>query len=181
MQPVPALELARAIAQTERGQDRTRPHSGLDGHSVWTRRTHFPNQRNWNSRLDDTKVRIGRRFLTAPATVFGRFFPRCARVWWARALSGTWTVAVVGPRQSGKATLEQRITRDVNLLYETLNDVLPKRFGLDDPIGVVRAFPAAAIDELRRVPELIRAASRAVDEDRRSGHFGRNGVGNSQF
>ena len=126
-------------------------------------------------------VRIGRRFVTRPKTVLGRFFPRHASAQVRTALSDTRIVAVVGPRQSSKTTLVQRIARNANLPYVTLDDALSRRFALDDPIGFVRTFPAAAIDKLRRAPELIRAPSRAVDEDRRSGHFGRNGLGNSQF
>ena len=102
-------------------------------------------------------VRIGRRFVTRPKTVLGRFFPRHASAQVRTALSDTRIVAVVGPRQSSRTTLVQRIARNANLPCETLNDVLPRRFGVDAPIGFDRAFPAAAIDELRHAPELILA------------------------
>ena len=109
--------------------------------------------------------------MTKSRTLLGRFFPRHASASVSTALSDTRIVAVVGPRQSGKTTLVQRIGRDVNLPYVTLDDVLPRRFALDDPIGFVRAFPAATIDELQRAPELILALKRAVDEDPRPGRY----------
>ena len=65
----------------------------------------------------------------------------------------------------------RRIARDANLPYVTLDDALSRRFALDDPIGFVRAFPTATIDELQRAPELILALKRAVDEDPRPGRY----------
>ena len=95
-------------------------------------------------------------------------------------MSGTWIVAVVGPRPSGKAMPVQRIARDVNLPYVTPDDALPRRFALDDPIGFVRAFLAATINDLRRAPELILALSRAADEDPRLGRYRQNNSGTSR-
>lgn len=109
--------------------------------------------------------------MTTPKTVLGRFLTRHASALVRTALSDARIVAVVGPRQSGKTTLVLRIARDANLPYVTLDDALSRRFALVDPIGFVRALPAATIDELQRAPELILAIKRAVDEDPRRGRY----------
>ena len=105
-----------------------------------------------------------------PTTVLGRFFPRHASARVRTALSYR-IVAVVGPRQSGKTTLVQRIARKADLPYVTLDDALSRRFALDDPIGLVRAFPSATIDEIQCAPELILALQRAANEYPRPGRY----------
>ncbi|MDE0629202.1 MAG: ATP-binding protein [Bryobacterales bacterium] len=109
--------------------------------------------------------------MTAPTMALGGFLPRHVDTQVRTSLSDTRIVAVLGPRQSGKTTLVQRIARDANLPYVTLDHALSRRFALDDPIGFVRAFPAAAIDELQRAPELVLALKHAVDEDPRPGRY----------
>ena len=49
------------------------------------------------------------------------------------ALTDTRIVAIVGPRQSGKTTLAQRIARDENRPFITLDDVQFRQFARNDP------------------------------------------------
>ena len=83
-------------------------------------------------------------------------------------------------RRCGTKAVRQGDARDVNLPYVTPDDALPRRFALDDPIGFVRAFLAATINDLRRAPELILALSRAADEDPRLGRYRQNNSGTSR-
>ena len=87
------------------------------------------------------------------------------------ALTDTRIVAIVGPRQSGKTTLAQRIARDENRPFITLDDVQFRQFARNDPVGFVRGLPFAAIDEVQRAPELILALKKRVDENPRPGSY----------
>src|ERR1035437_5925710 len=40
-----------------------------------------------------------------------------------------------------------------------------------DPTGLVRALDRTTIDEVQRVPDLLRAIKKSVDDDRRPGRF----------
>jgi len=40
-----------------------------------------------------------------------------------------------------------------------------------DPTGLVRALDRTTIDEVQRVPDLLRAIKKSVDDDRRAGRF----------
>lgn len=40
-----------------------------------------------------------------------------------------------------------------------------------DPTGLVRGLDRTTIDEVQRVPDLLRAIKKSVDEDRRPGRF----------
>ena len=79
-------------------------------------------------------------------------------------------VCVVGPGRSGKTTLVQHLapnhdffSLDQNSHYQT---------AVLDPSGFVAALPdATTVDEVQRVPALLRAIKRAVDRDRRPGRF----------
>lgn len=106
-----------------------------------------------------------------PATVISQYLPRHAEVPLRTALSDTRIVAVVGPRQSGKTTLVQRVAHSVGMSFVTLDDDLSMRFAIDDPTGFVRSFPFAAIDEIQRAPGLILALKRTVDADPRPGRY----------
>ncbi len=87
------------------------------------------------------------------------------------ALTDTRIVAIVGPRQSGKTTLAQRIARDENRPFITLDDVQFRQFARNDPLGLVRGLPFAAFDEVQRAPELILALKKRVDENPRPGSY----------
>ena len=87
------------------------------------------------------------------------------------ALGDTRIVALVGPRQSGKTTLVRRIAVRSGRPFVTLDDDQARRFAQDDPAGFMRTRQTAVIDEIQRVPDLILALKKTVDEDPRPGRF----------
>lgn len=86
------------------------------------------------------------------------------------ALKDTPVVMVNGPRQSGKTTLVREFVA-ADRAYITLDDETVLDAARSDPTGLIRELDRAVIDEVQRVPELLRAVKRAVDEDRRPGRF----------
>lgn len=86
------------------------------------------------------------------------------------ALTDTPVVAVLGPRQAGKSTLVRQLAPE-RPFYDL--DVAP--FGetaAADPGGFIDGLPAVVtLDEVQRVPELLRAIKVSVDRDRRPGRF----------
>ncbi|MCG8092212.1 MAG: ATP-binding protein [Candidatus Thiodiazotropha endolucinida] len=86
------------------------------------------------------------------------------------ALQDTPVVLLVGPRQAGKTTLVRKIA-ERGLHYLTLDDELTLLSAREDPVGMIRNLDRAVIDEIQRVPELLLAIKKSVDEDRRRGRF----------
>ncbi len=86
------------------------------------------------------------------------------------ALSDTPVVLIVGPRRAGKTTLA-RMIGDAGRNYITLDDETVLEAARSDPTGFVRGLDWATIDEIQRVPELLLAIKRTVDEDYRPGRF----------
>lgn len=93
------------------------------------------------------------------------------------ALRDTPVVCLLGPRQSGKTTLAR--TLEPRYAYVTFDDAATLAFAQADPTGFVAALPKRAIlDEIQRVPELLRTLKLAVDRDRRPGRFVLTGSAN---
>jgi predicted AAA+ superfamily ATPase len=88
----------------------------------------------------------------------------------ATALADTPAVMLIGPRQCGKTTLIQQFAGQ-GYVYITLDDDTVLGAARGDPAGFVRGFDRAAIDEVQRAPELLRAIKLSVDGDRRAGRF----------
>jgi predicted AAA+ superfamily ATPase len=87
------------------------------------------------------------------------------------ALADTPVVLVVGPRRSGKTTLVRGM-EGADRTYVTLDDQTALDAARADPVGFVRGLDGAAIiDEVQRVPELLLAIKKRVDESRQAGHF----------
>lgn len=104
------------------------------------------------------------------ATQTPTFFPRFSAEQVTIALRDTPVVMVIGPRQCGKTTLvRQFITGDRT--YTTLDDDTALNAARNDPTAFVRGLDRAVIDEVQRIPELLRAIKRSVDADRRPGRF----------
>jgi len=86
------------------------------------------------------------------------------------ALADTPVVAVLGPRQVGKSTLVRELAPD-----RPFFDLDVAAFGKTaaaDPAGFIDGLPSVVtLDEVQRVPELMRAIKVAVDRDRRPGRF----------
>ena len=75
-----------------------------------------------------------------------------------------------GPRQSGKTTLARSLGD--GRLYRTLDDLATLAAAKSDPHAFVASLPErVVIDEVQRVPELLLAIKREVDEKRIAGRF----------
>ena len=86
------------------------------------------------------------------------------------ALSDTPVVLIVGPRRSGKTTLARNLAQ-AGRRYITLDDQTTLESAQSDPGGFIRGLDLAIIDEIQRVPELLLAVKKTVDEDDRPGRF----------
>jgi predicted AAA+ superfamily ATPase len=93
------------------------------------------------------------------------------------ALADTPVVCLLGSRQCGKTTLAR--TLEPEYVYFSFDEDAILNFARSDPVGFVAALPARAVlDEVQRVPELLRALKLAVDADRRPGRFVLTGSAN---
>lgn len=97
-------------------------------------------------------------------------FPRWAASRLAEVLSDTPVALVTGPRRAGKTTLV-RLLVDEARPYRTLDDPSMLDAARTDPVGFVRGLDRVVIDEVQRVPELLLAIKRSVDDDYRPGRF----------
>ena len=80
------------------------------------------------------------------------------------------SVAVVGPRQSGKTTLTRYLFNDKS--YVNLENPDSRRFAINDPRGFLSQYSAGAvIDEAQRAPELFSYLQQVLDEDNKKGKF----------
>ena len=86
------------------------------------------------------------------------------------ALSDTPVVLIVGPRRCGKTTLARNLAQ-AGRRYITLDDQTTLQSAQSDPGGFIRGLDLAIIDEIQRVPELLLAVKKTVDEDDRPGRF----------
>ena len=78
---------------------------------------------------------------------------------------------LTGPRQCGKTTLARSLSsKDTD--YRTLDDLTLKQAAESDPHGFVRHNARTLIiDEVQRVPDLLPAIKKLVDENTRPGQF----------
>ena len=99
--------------------------------------------------------------------------PRNSRVLAEEILSDTPVLTVSGARQVGKSTLVSQLLQNRNHRLLNLDNAATLQAAQTDPDGFVRQFPegVVAIDEIQRVPALLRAIKAALDEDRRPGRF----------
>lgn len=82
-------------------------------------------------------------------------------------------VLVVGARQVGKSTLAKQLVEQGFLQdYHTLDDLTTLENINHDPDGFLQSISVpVAIDEIQRVPDLMRALKKVIDEDRAPGRF----------
>ena len=98
------------------------------------------------------------------------FVPRLLADTIERELATMPVVAVIGPRQGGKTTLVQRIAGD--RAYISFDDEPARGAAEFDPVRFVEALPRrVTLDEIQRVPRLLPAIKRSVDQDRQPGRF----------
>ncbi len=97
-------------------------------------------------------------------------YPRFVEGRIREALADTRVVLICGPRQSGKTTLAQQVA-GADMPFVTLDDATALDAAATDPVGFLRGFERAVIDEVQRAPGLILAIKAAVDSDPRPGRF----------
>lgn len=97
-------------------------------------------------------------------------FKRFIRNRLVESLGDTPVVLLVGPRRAGKTTLARSMSNG-GRVYLTLDDQTTLEAARTDPVAFVRGLDLAIIDEVQRVPELILAIKKAVDDDYRPGRF----------
>jgi len=86
------------------------------------------------------------------------------------ALNDTPAVMINGPRQCGKTTLVRDLVKE-RRTYLTLDDETTLQSAQNDPVGLISPLEQATIDEIQRVPALLRAIKKSVDEKRQPGRF----------
>ncbi len=80
-------------------------------------------------------------------------------------------LVLTGARQTGKSTLVQRGGPARNRLYLSLDDLDVLGDAESAPAELARRAPRLTLDEVQRVPKLLHAIKRAVDERRTPGRF----------
>lgn len=89
-----------------------------------------------------------------------------------QTLADTPVTVIEGARQVGKSTLATMVVGDRHARFVTLDDSADYRAAKEDPAAFLRQTDGLlVIDEVQRVPELIRAIKSEVDADRRPGRF----------
>jgi uncharacterized protein len=84
--------------------------------------------------------------------------------------SGFRTVAVIGPRQSGKTTLCRMVFPDKP--YVSLENPVTLQFAREDPEAFLAQYPqGAVIDEAQRMPEIFSYLQQLLDETKKKGLF----------
>jgi len=86
------------------------------------------------------------------------------------ALGDTPVVLVTGPRRAGKTTLVRQGVPE-GRRYITLDDATILAAAQADPVGFIRDLDRVTLDEIQRVPDLLLAIKKSVDEDYRPGRF----------
>lgn len=80
------------------------------------------------------------------------------------------SVAITGPRQSGKTTLAKSLFSEK--AYLSLENPDVRRFALEDPRGFLSRYQSGAIfDEVQRAPELFSYLQEILDESPEPGRF----------
>ncbi len=96
------------------------------------------------------------------------------------ALESRRVVLLTGSRQCGKTTLAKEIISK-NIEYRTLDDLTLRKSAASDPHGFVKhSKQTLIIDEIQRVPELLPAIKKVVDENAQFGQFLLTGSTNIQ-
>ena len=107
-------------------------------------------------------------------------YPRWQKQTIERAMLTRRVLLLNGPRQCGKTTLARNL-RSEGMEYLTLDDVTLKEAAENDPGGFVkRRTKTLIIDEIQRVPSLLPAIKKAVDEDNQPGQYLLTGSANIQ-
>ena len=99
------------------------------------------------------------------------FLPRAVGPLLERLLRVFPVVAVMGARQVGKSTLVRHTPGLAQHLYLSLDDLDHRLQAQTDPQAFLRRGERLILDEVQRVPDLLLAIKRSVDEARVPGRF----------
>lgn len=108
------------------------------------------------------------------------FYPRWQKHAVEQAIKTRRIVLLVGARQCGKTTLAKQLVSN-ETAYLTLDDITLREAATSDPQGFVQhKLKTLIIDEIQRVPSLLPAIKKVVDEETRSGQYLLTGSANIQ-
>jgi len=80
------------------------------------------------------------------------------------------SIAITGPRQSGKTTLVKTLFPDKT--YLSLENPDTRRYAMEDPRGFLKKYESGAIfDEVQRTPELFSYLQEVLDQSQEPGRF----------
>jgi uncharacterized protein len=88
-----------------------------------------------------------------------------------RALASFPVVVVTGPRQSGKSTLVRSLVGGARRDYLNLDDLETLERAQREPDALLPVDSPVTIDEIQRVPSLLLAIKRRVDDRNKPGRF----------
>lgn len=98
------------------------------------------------------------------------------------ALADTPVVLLHGARQTGKSTLVRMLAEERGMAYATLDEAVHLAAAQRDPDAFLDGFERPlVIDEVQRVPELLRAIKVRVDRDRVPGMYLLTGSANTML
>lgn len=90
------------------------------------------------------------------------------------------SVALLGPRQSGKTTLAKMVFPEKD--YVSLENPDIRRYAMQDPRGFLEQYPEGAIlDEIQRTPEIFSYLQEILDSQKKPGSFILTGSNNFEL